>query len=650
MDRRSAPARRDTHQIRRYGYGSSDEDEGASGFTRWPPLDDLSDGRRMDLDIERPYTRRTTKSKSEPRKTAVKASVTTSNNKIVVAAIDFGTTYSGYAFSFKHEYNTDPLKMHANEWKNVTQGNMNAKTPTCLLLEPNRKLHSFGNEAKTKYTSLCEEKQHKDWYFFWEFKMTLHHEKEIKSNYQLTEENGKKLDALTVFSLSIKALKDHLINVLQNGFQGVRDSDVMWVITVPAIWNDSAKKFMRLAAEQAGIEKDSIEIALEPEAASIFCRLLPITRDPQTVTGMTKFPSGTRYMILDCGGGTVDVTVHEVLEDNNLKELHKATGGNWGGTVVNKAFLNFLSTLVGPDVFNDFSKNHKSEYLEMLDELENKKRMTAADSTEKVTIRIPVGLQEILQLASNNPLTMGKHKDKLGIYGDKLRMDASLFRSFFNQAVRDIIAHTHDVMESLPRPVKTILMVGGFSESPVLQDAVKKAFKHRVEVIVPVEASLCIMKGAVLYGHQPSKITERKCRYTYGVAMTVPFVRGQYPNNRKVESDGEEWCDKVFDKHVVIGQTVRAGEAQATRTYYPMSASDTFLPVILYRSTDTDPKFVDDRNCECVGFYRVKRVPGRGRTKKKDSVKVRLVFGSSDIKVETIKTDGSVQSADFELG
>ena len=114
---------------------------------------------------------------SRPRPPVVNVTTTRTNNKLLVAAIDFGTTYSGYAFSFRHEYDSSPTKIHANEWRNVSQGNMNAKTPTCLLLEPDRKLHSFGNEAKTKYTSLCEEGKHKDWFFFWEFKMTLHHEK-----------------------------------------------------------------------------------------------------------------------------------------------------------------------------------------------------------------------------------------------------------------------------------------------------------------------------------------------------------------------------------------------------------------------------------------------------------------------------------------
>ncbi len=40
---------------------------------------------------------------------------------------------------------------------------------------------------------------------------------------------------------------------------------------------------------------------------------------------------GTRYIVVDCGGGTVDITVHEL--DNKmgtLKELYKATGGPYG--------------------------------------------------------------------------------------------------------------------------------------------------------------------------------------------------------------------------------------------------------------------------------------------------------------------------------
>ena len=41
---------------------------------------------------------------------------------------------------------------------------------------------------------------------------------------------------------------------------------------------------------------------------------------------------GTRYLVVDCGGGTVDITVHEILPYGRLKELHRASGGPYGST------------------------------------------------------------------------------------------------------------------------------------------------------------------------------------------------------------------------------------------------------------------------------------------------------------------------------
>lgn len=44
----------------------------------------------------------------------------------------------------------------------------------------------------------------------------------------------------------------------------------------------------------------------------------------------TLYNSGTRYIVVDCGGGTVDITVHELDSSGKLAELHKATGGPYG--------------------------------------------------------------------------------------------------------------------------------------------------------------------------------------------------------------------------------------------------------------------------------------------------------------------------------
>ena len=103
---------------------------------------------------------------------AVKSSSSSSSGEthFVVAAIDFGTTYSGYAFSFVRD--SDSIHM-MRKWEGGDPGVSNQKTPTTLLLRPNGEFHSFGFGARDHYHDL-EEVEAKKWYYFEKFKMSLH--------------------------------------------------------------------------------------------------------------------------------------------------------------------------------------------------------------------------------------------------------------------------------------------------------------------------------------------------------------------------------------------------------------------------------------------------------------------------------------------
>ena len=101
-----------------------------------------------------------------------------SSKVMLVAAIDFGTTYSGYAFSLKHDYQKDPLKIHVNQaWNAGGRQLMSLKTPTCLLLDNNKKFVSFGYEAENKYADLAMDGEQNKYYYFYSFKMKLHNNK-----------------------------------------------------------------------------------------------------------------------------------------------------------------------------------------------------------------------------------------------------------------------------------------------------------------------------------------------------------------------------------------------------------------------------------------------------------------------------------------
>ena len=95
-----------------------------------------------------------------------------STTYIGLVAIDFGTTFSGFAFAFNYKEGEKGIHMN-KEW-GADQGCATLKTPTCLLLNPDKSFNSFGYEAQDRFAEL-EEEEARGYYYFERFKMTLHH-------------------------------------------------------------------------------------------------------------------------------------------------------------------------------------------------------------------------------------------------------------------------------------------------------------------------------------------------------------------------------------------------------------------------------------------------------------------------------------------
>ena len=105
-------------------------------------------------------------------------------HRLFVAAIDFGTTYSGYAFSSKDNW----AKVITNH-VNLSGGNqISQKAPTALLLNPDKTFKAFGYEAEQQYANLASDDNNncKKFYFFQKFKLILKTDFEHVSNIFLT--------------------------------------------------------------------------------------------------------------------------------------------------------------------------------------------------------------------------------------------------------------------------------------------------------------------------------------------------------------------------------------------------------------------------------------------------------------------------------
>ncbi|XP_060576629.1 heat shock 70 kDa protein 12A-like [Ruditapes philippinarum] len=473
---------------------------------------------------------------------------------LLVAAIDFGTAYSGWAFSTRTDHSKDPLKVCANTWG---AGNlMSLKTSTCVLFDQNKKFHSFGFEAEDAYSDLALDNKHGDYFFFRRFKMKLFDKLHLRRKFMLEDEMGRRMSAMDVFSDCIKYLKNHLTQKCLQQLPDTCDSDIRWVLTVPAIWNDTSKQFMREAAAKAGISDENLLIALEPEAASLCCRHLPMNAIGGGSCNFVPFAPGSKYLVFDAGGGTVDITVHEVQPSGSLKELYKANGGNWGGTYIDIAFRNLLADIVGNDVMDDFQATQMMDYIDLFREFEVKKRNFKNEMTEKITFKVPIALNEGFKQKKGMDIkdhikTKPKYEKSINWIGDKLRMEAHVAKGLFADACESVAKHLKTLFtEGQVKDVPTILMVGGFSESPMLQDVIKRTMPDK-KIIIPADPALAVLKGAVIFGHDPSVIQERRCRYTYGVRSSHRFNERIHPESKKfVDDDGDILCSDIFDRHV----------------------------------------------------------------------------------------------------
>lgn len=135
-------------------------------------------------------------------------------------------------------------------------------------------------------------------------------------------------------------------------------------------------------------------------------------------------------------GGTADITVHQVDNDGTLRELHRATGGAWGGTKVDAAYEQFFIDIVGEEVWMEFRATNGGDYFDIFREFELKKRTVKADMQPRIVVKVPMSLRNLYD--SKNTETFNDavknhemYYQRISTISDKLKIDSELVKGFF---------------------------------------------------------------------------------------------------------------------------------------------------------------------------------------------------------------------------
>ncbi|KAH3746492.1 heat shock 70 kDa protein 12A-like isoform X1 [Dreissena polymorpha] len=580
----------------------------------------------------------------------------------LVVAIDVGSTYSGYAWQWRTNFSSNKQNVEFNT--NWGQGTPQIhKTNTAILLKDDStaqfglKIVTFGYRAEHRYATICSDGKEKEeeYHLFKRFKLLLYRVtgRDGEQEPGVEDSNGILFKLSDIMALFIKAMKEDFYTK-QSTTQNI--TNVLWVLTVPAIWSEKAKQFMRLAAEQAGIERKHLLLASEPEAAAIYCLNLP----PEQQAAMNNVGTpGHCFLTVDLGGGTADLSAVRVEEDGLLRELCCERGNLIGGQSVNDAFFQACNDdFEGTEWKKKFTEATPFEMMKIEHEFEKCKLAIGAEEMDE-TIQLPLP-RSVRDSFRTGKIKVNRSQTRISITGEEdLRFETSFVRDhLFDQACKMINQVIETVLEN-QKDIQTVVLVGGFAESPIVQENIKSLLQQKypsVAVVVPTSPFRAVLMGAVLYGHDMFIYRSRVSRATYGVKGISVFDEKKHDESKKwFNTDtGINYCKDIFDIHVEKGQSVVLKEQTGGKNYIPLYKNQKSITLPLFVADTCGPSegnvmYTTHPSCKKVGEIRVD-LSDTDAPNSERKVCVKMIYGGSQLSViATELTTGKEYNAEIHF-
>uniref|UniRef100_A0A1X7SHR5 Uncharacterized protein n=1 Tax=Amphimedon queenslandica TaxID=400682 RepID=A0A1X7SHR5_AMPQE len=159
-----------------------------------------------------------------------------------------------------------------------------------------------------------------------------------------------------------------------------------------------------------------LSLALEPEVAAI------AAQHQSEVSGTPP----ERYMVVDIGGGTVDITVHD-KSTGRISVLLPPMGNTWGGTTINEALSMLLEEAVDDGGFQSFIES-----------------------------------DPIRAIATLNKLFFEEFEERKKRFGNEIEGYNLLEEKIFKSTVDKIIECVRAAFDELTDHIDTVYLVGGF--------------------------------------------------------------------------------------------------------------------------------------------------------------------------------------------